>query len=392
MKSYLAPNEDPRGSTPEPNRPIIANVERLHEFMDHARLAAVAVRSGQNFTYLSGIAYRGVLARHLDLTDSPRGVLLLWPRRDAPVVILNKLIEPLTLRDSWVRRAEVYDAYQESPYRRLAEVIKAMGLHEERIGFEENYISAAHWKELQAFLPRVQMIDCMAMMNQVRWIKTPGELNLLKKAADLLDDAYLEVFSTIRPGDTEREVHGRIVASCIRRGADWAHGILNSGSNMIPFAGEGDTVFRAGDVVRTDYVAYVHGYPGHHSRNAVLGGPSAEQRRAYVAVRDIYRSTIDRCRPGVRAGDIFDYVIDEYHKHGWTYGPGGHVGHSVGPWWHQQDPMLTSGNATLLEEKMMLALEPHRKPWHIQDMIVVRRSGPELVSDKFPTDEPFVAG
>src|SRR5438445_13035294 len=98
------------------------NVARLHEFMDRERLAAVVARSGQNFTYLSGLAYPGTLARHLDLPDSVRGVLLVWPRDGQPVIVLNKIAEGLTRRDSWVERVEVYDAYTESPYRRLAQL------------------------------------------------------------------------------------------------------------------------------------------------------------------------------------------------------------------------------------------------------------------------------
>ena len=46
----------------------IANVDRLHAYMDRNNLAAVVARSGRNFTYLSGIAYPGTLARLLDLT------------------------------------------------------------------------------------------------------------------------------------------------------------------------------------------------------------------------------------------------------------------------------------------------------------------------------------
>jgi len=70
----------------------IANVDRLHAYMDRNNLAAVVARSGQNFTYLSdlsGIAYPGTLARLLDLTDSPRGVMVVWPRDGEPSIILN---------------------------------------------------------------------------------------------------------------------------------------------------------------------------------------------------------------------------------------------------------------------------------------------------------------
>ncbi len=39
---------------------------------------------------------------------------------------------------------------------------------------------------------------------------------------------------------------------------------------------------------------------------------------------------------------------------------------------------------------MVLALEPSKGYWHIQDMIVVRDGAPELISDKFSTDTPFI--
>jgi Xaa-Pro aminopeptidase len=371
------------------SRPIIANVPRLNEFMDRRRLAAVVVRSGQNFTYLAGFAYPGTLARHLDLPDSVRGVLLLWPRHGEPVIVLNKIAEGLTQRDSWVKRVEVYDAYTESPYGRLCRVIEAAGLARERVGFEKTYVSAAHWDEVQRGLPQLQMVDCTRMMDEVRWVKTPGEISRLKIGADLLDEVYLEVFPTIRPGDTERLIHSRIIGSCLRRGANWAHGILNSSTNLIPYAGESDTAFQRGDIVRTDYVAYVEGYPGHQSRNAVVGRPSPQQQRDYEITRDIYRMTIDRCRPGARAGDLYEFVVKEFGKHGWSYTTS-LVGHGVGCWWHQQEPVLARGSEILLEDGMVLALEPHKDYFHIQDMVVVRAAGPQLISDRFSTDQMFV--
>jgi Xaa-Pro aminopeptidase len=99
--------------------------------------------------------------------------------------------------------------------------------------------------------------------------------------------------------------------------------------------------------------------------------------------------TIDRCRPGEIAGDIFEFVVKEFAKHGWTYTTA-LVGHGVGCWWHQQEPVLARGSRVVLEEGMVLALEPHKDFWHIQDMVVVRARGPQLISDKFSTDEMFV--
>jgi Xaa-Pro aminopeptidase len=233
------------------------------------------------------------------------------------------------------------------------------------------------------------MVDCTEMMTRVRWIKTSGEIELLKAAANILDEAYLEVFPTVRAGDTERDVHSRIVQSCIRRGAQWAHGILNSHRNTVAYGGEGDTAFQQGDIIRNDYVAYYHGYPGHQSRTVVLGPPSEEQRRTYTLTRDIYRRTIDACRVGSQASAIHAFAVQQFREHGY-HDRISLVGHSVGSWWHQQEPYIVPNNHQELEAGMVLALEPHVGYWHIQDLIEVTPDGPKLLSARFKTDEMFV--
>ena len=67
--------------------------------MDEAKLDALVLRSGQNFTYLSGVVYPGTLQRHMDLTDSTRPVLLVWPRNGKPVIVTNKTAAGLVERD-----------------------------------------------------------------------------------------------------------------------------------------------------------------------------------------------------------------------------------------------------------------------------------------------------
>jgi Xaa-Pro aminopeptidase len=73
---------------------------------------------------------------------------------------------------------------------------------------------------------------------------TLAEVAQQKRAADLLDDVLAEIFPTIREGETEREVHARVLAACTRRGAAYVHGILNSSSNDVMYGGESDVSFR----------------------------------------------------------------------------------------------------------------------------------------------------
>ena len=359
--------------------------------MDEAGISAIVARSGKNFTYLAGFAYPGTLARHLDFPDSPREVMLVWPRRGEPVMVLNSYAAPLARRDSWLDLIEVVDDYAESPYERTAAVLRQMGLSAETIGLEKSYVSALRWQEFEALLPKARIVDSTELMDCVRWIKTPGEVAALEAGAKLLDEAYLEVLPAVRPGDTERLVHSRIVESCLRRGAGWVHGILNSSRNTVAYGGEGDFVFQAGDIIRNDYVSYLNGYPGHQSRIACVGAPSDEQKRTYRTVRDIYRATIDRCRPGAGAADIYHFANDSFHKAGFR-GNVSLAGHGVGAWWHQQEPYMVPSSARVLEKGMVVALEPHIGYWHLQDMALVTDDSPRLLSPLISTDEMLIAG
>ena len=372
-----------------PGHPVIANIDRLNAYMDRQGLAAVAVRTGPNFTYLSGMAMPGTLARHLDAANTVRGFMVLWPRKGEPILVLDAFAETLARRASWIERVEVYQAYVESLYTKVAALIAEAGLANARIGFEQDGLSAAHWAEIQSALPKLEMVNCSRLMDEVRWVKTPGEVALQKRAADLLDDVLLEVFPTIRAGETEREVHVRMVAACMQRGCAYVHGILNSSSNMVMYGGESDVPFRMGDFVRNDYVAYLEGYPGHQSRLAILGPPTEEQQRGYDLTLEIHRKTVDRCRVGVTAGEIYAYAVAEFKKKDIDY-PASLVGHGIGPWFHQQEPVLRRGSDIVLEKGMMLAVEPQRLHWHLQDVVVVGDGAPQLISDKFSTDAPFV--
>ena len=369
----------------------IANVDRLHALMDRDGLSAVVLRSGTNFTYLAGFDYAGTLARHLDFSDSPRGVLIVWPRSGAPVLVLNRFAVDRARRDSWIDDIAVFDDYGESLYERAAKVLHDLGLATGRVGFERTVVSAADWAVLESALSGASLIDCTRLMEEVRWIKTPGEVERIREAARILDEVYLEVFPTVRDGERECELHARLVAGCLSRGANWAHGILNSSRNTVVYGGESSFELRRGDVIRNDYVMWYRGYPGHQSRTVVIGEPSGDLVRRYETVRDIYRATVAGARPGVRACDVHRFAQEAFAQ----AGLGGRVaiaGHSVGAWWHQQAPYLVPACDTPIEAGMVLAFEPHMNEFHLQDMFLIGDDGQENLSPLFSTDAPLVVG
>jgi len=292
-------------------------------------------------------------------------------------------------RDSWIERFDVFSGYAESLFNRVAGVLSDLGLAKSPVGFDKNFIGAGFWADVAKRLPGMTMLDCSDLMDNARLIKTRAEIDLFRNGAALLDAAFAEVLPTIRVGELERHVHGRLIGSCLARGAEFAHGILNSHRNPVIYCGESAFPFARGDIVRTDYLAYVDGYPGHQSRNAVIGKPSAQQASDYAKYHAIYTATADRLRPGLAVGELYDFVVKEFAKIGWTY-EAGLIGHSVGPWWHQQEPIFCRDGQQVLEPGMVVALEPYLAHWHCQDLFLITENKPELLSPAFETREMFV--
>ena len=119
--------------------------------------------------------------------------------------------------------------------------------------------------------------------------------------------------------------------------------------------------------------------------------PPAAQRRTYQTMHDIYLATIDQCRVGARAGDVFQFAVDAFREQGYDERIN-LVGHGIGPWWHQQEPYLVENAQQVLEAGMVLAMEPGVSYWRLQDLILVTEGAPRLLSTRFNTDEMFVAG
>lgn len=65
------------------------------------------------------------------------------------------------------------------------------------------------------------------------------------------------------------------------------------------------------------------------------------------------------------AGEIYGFAADQFEQRGIDY-PAWLVGHGLGPWFHQQEPVLRRGSDIVLEPGMVLAVEPQRLHWHLQ--------------------------
>ena len=95
-------------------------------------------------------------------------------------------------------------------------------------------------------------------------------------------------------------------------------------------------------------------------------------------------------RPGKRACDIF-FRCKELQEELNIWHHRALLGHNMGIWVHE-DPMLVAGDKRLLEEGMIVVLEPRFYGYQIQDVFQITADSPRLLSDKFNTEELFIVG
>ena len=321
--------------------------------------------------------------------SGPRSGIAVFSPAGAPTMIVGGNEERVTRESTWVEDIRVYAEYIDSPMAELAAVLREKGASQGKIGIEKEYFSAAFYDELQALLPQATFTAWDAHFEAVRAIKTPQEAALMKRNADLMDDAFIETFLSIKVGETEKEIQDRLIHALLRRGASSADGILQAGQEGFVIHRWSDNPIEAGQIICTDFLAAFNGYYANQSRIAVVGPPNAEQETLYRQILDIHQQTAeDLLRPGTPACDIYfrcktlQEELNIWHHRAL-------LGHNMGIWVHE-DPMLVAGDKRELEEGMIVVLEPRFYGYQIQDVFQITTGSPRLLSDKFNTDKLFV--
>ena len=366
---------------------------RLAQLFTDDGLDAVIARSGHNVAYLSGMRFPGTLGRLQDFAHSPRGAIVVQFPDASAVLIASRIAVPLARRTTWLDDVREFTEYADDPFRLAAGVVRDRGLAGGRIGVERSMLTATHWETLAGSLATAELVDCTGLLDRLRQLKTPAEVAIMRDAAHAQDAAHLHVFGSARAGETERALHARMLEALTLRGAESAHGMMQSSRNPVTYGGESDIPVERGDLVRTDYVSYHDGYAANLSRMAVMGDPTSEQEEMYGLLLRVHRETIAHAlRPGVKASEVYAFVRDRFVAAGFP-SVASLVGHGIGIWWHQEEPMLIPTEERSLEPGMVLCLEPILDGyWHVQDEVLLTEADCKLVSDGFVTDELFRLG
>jgi Xaa-Pro aminopeptidase len=251
-----------------------------------------------------------------------------------------------------------------------------------KVGFEDAKLSIRQLARLEAAVgEEVDLVPAGDLVEKVRAVKEPEELELIAAAAELSDGVYQWALERGLAGRTEHDVARACEARIRELGAEPSFPpIIAAGENgALPHAEPGEREIAEGELVVFDMGAQLDGYCSDGTRTFATGEPGDEAREVYDLVLMAQLAALGAIRAGASGKEI-DAVAREIITeagHGDEFGHG--LGHGVGLEVHEGPRLATTsedelgeGNVVTVEPGIYL---PGRFGIRIEDLVVLTADG-----------------
>jgi Xaa-Pro aminopeptidase len=231
----------------------------------------------------------------------------LVPADGDPVMVFRRLDESAFLERSWLRERVCF-ADTEDPIEVVARTIATHGWEMGRIGVEtdSHYLTVETYEALRRALPRATFIPFATVLRELRLRKSPLEVEYLRQAAAIADQAMREAVAAAGEGVSERAPAIAASSAFLRLGADTGRtGPITAGRRSGTLHGLlGNHPLSRGDLLHMELVPSVNGYSARIMRPTVIGPPSAEQVDTAAQLIEIQDEQIAAMKPGAVARDV----------------------------------------------------------------------------------------
>jgi Xaa-Pro aminopeptidase len=257
-----------------------------------------------------------------------------------------------------------------------------------RVGFEDAKLSVRRLRKLSdATGGGVELVPAGDLVEELRAVKDPDEVERIAAAATLADEVYRWALERALTGRTERQVARACEAHIRELGAEPSFPpIVAAGANgAVPHAEPGEREIGVGELVIFDMGAELDGYCSDCTRTFATAEPDEEQRAVYELVREAQAAALAAVKPRASGAEV-DAVPRKLISdagHGERFGHG--TGHGVGLEVHEgprlgtsSEDRLLAGNVVTVEPGVYL---PGRFGVRIEDLIVVTEDGHRNLSD-----------
>jgi Xaa-Pro aminopeptidase len=355
-----------------PPEEIEARVKRVRMGMEKEEIEALLVIQKMDFYYLSGTTQDG---------------LLFFPSEGKPLLMIRRELE----------RAKVESPFNDvvalKSIRELPSLIQThFGKLPNSLGLELDVLPVRDYFRYQDLFQGARFVDASPVLRNTRKIKSPFEVDLMRKAGEIGRKAYQEGRKILEEGMTEIQFGGLLEAAAKRYGHEgllrvrslnyeaytWhvlsgpTGGIVSQSDS--PMGGLGLSpafpvgaslrVMRAHEPILVDFGTCYHGYQVDETRMFSIGKMRQKFVDVYKACQEIHDAVLDEVRPGADCEAIFFKTLRLAERLGYRdsyLGPRGlqthFIAHGIGLELNEF-PFLAQGQSYPLEKGMTFAVEP----------------------------------
>jgi Xaa-Pro aminopeptidase len=382
-----------------PGEEIEERHKRLRKKMEAVGMEALLVLQKMDYFYLTGTA---------------QDALLFVPLEGKPLLVVKRELERA--------RAETPLEHVVG-FKSLRDLPSLFAEHAGRLsrvlGLEMDILPVKDYLRIQSTFPNSQLVDGSGIIRDLRKIKSPFEVELMRKAGDIGKRVYQEAGKILREGMTEIEFGGLLEATAKKLGHEgllrvrsfnyeaysW-HVLSGFTGGMVsqsdsPMGGLGLSPafpvgasrkgMKAGEPILVDFGICYHGYQADETRMFSIGRMPPKFVDAYNACREIHDAVLADTRPGADCEALFLRTLElaKALGHEDSYlGPPGlqtkFIAHGIGLELNEY-PFIAQGQSYPLEEGMTFAVEPKivfpgEGSVGLENTVVVTQEGCEVLT------------
>ncbi len=354
--------------------PVSNRLEKLRQKLVEKEIDGIFVSQPENRYYLSGF-------------DGSSGYLLITAK-DTILATDFRYVEQAKAE------APDYQIFQivGSASEWLPRLISELSL--DRLGFEAENVTFATHRQLSDILnkaqSRLQFVPVDGLVESLRTIKEPEEIELITKAVGIADRAFEYIEDRIRIGMTEKEIAWEIEKFLRENGSQTIpfEIIVASGPNSaLPHAKPSQRQINAGEPILIDMGARVEGYCSDLSRTLCLDPPASKEEpfnRVYDTVLGAQLAALAMIKEGMTGEQADSLARTVIAEAGYGEAFGHALGHGVGLVPHEP-PRLGPNSGELLTSGMVFSVEPgiYLAGWggvRIEDLVIIENGKVRVMS------------
>ncbi len=353
--------------------------DKLNASLQASGLDAVILNPGPTLTYLSGL--------HFHLMERP--IVLLYAKDQDPAVVLPEL--ELQKVANLPYKMQVF-AYPENPSEWdnvFRKAVQALGLDAKRIGVEPRQLRLLEFGHVKNGAPEAEYPDASEVLSGLRLRKDKAEVDAMRTAVKIAQDALEATLPFIKIGMTEKEISSELVVQLLKHGSEPEmpfSPIVSAGLNSAnPHASPTERRLQAGDLLVVDWGAAHAGYISDLTRTFAVGEVDAEWTKVHKIVQEANAAGRAAGGPGVPCAAVDKATRDVIEQAGYGVYFTHRTGHGIGMEGHEE-PYMRGDNQQLLEPGMAYTVEPGiyipgRNGVRIEDNVVVTETGVDVLSD-----------